>query len=63
MALTYLSFCRLPEETDAGYFYNHAQLPLEEVPPVLLSETWNDLQAISAQGSGYDPDWQKKVEY
>ena len=63
VALTYLSFCRLPEETDAGYFYNPAQLPLEEVPPVLLSETWNDLQAISAQGSGYDPDWQKKVEY
>ena len=63
VALTYLSFCRLPEETDAGYFYNHAQLPLEEVPPVLLSETWNDLQAISAQGRGYDPDWQKKVEY
>jgi len=37
------------------------QLTLKEVPPVLLAETWQDLYDIAARGTGFDPDWQKKV--
>jgi hypothetical protein len=36
--------------------------PLGEVPAVLFSECWNDLRAIAAEGSGFDADWEKKVE-
>jgi len=41
--------------------YHGRQLKLKEVPPVLLAETWQDLHDIAAKGSGFDPDWQKKV--
>jgi hypothetical protein len=37
------------------------EVPLGEVPPVLLSECWNDLAALAAEGPGYDPDWQAKT--
>jgi hypothetical protein len=36
-------------------------VPLGEVPPVLLSECWNDLGTMAAAGTGYDPDWQSKT--
>ncbi|MEE4450757.1 DUF4132 domain-containing protein [Novosphingobium resinovorum] len=36
------------------------QVALEEVPPVLLAETWRDLHDMADKGSGFDPDWQKK---
>jgi HEAT repeat protein len=38
-------------------------LSLSAVPPVLLSETWNDLRQIAALGSGFDAEWQKKVRW
>ncbi len=31
---------------------------LEEV----LSECWNDIRQIAAEGSGFDPDWEKKTQ-
>ena len=37
------------------------QLALNEVPPVLLSEVWNDLHQIGAAGSGFAADWRNKV--
>jgi hypothetical protein len=40
-----------------------ARLALGKVPPVLLSECYNDLRLIAADGTGFDPDWQKKSEY
>jgi len=55
-ALTELGFAR------TGRFGNEA-LPLRSVPPVLLSEAWNDYHEIAAAGSGFDPDWQKKSQY
>ncbi|CAN1211694.1 DUF4132 domain-containing protein [Tumidithrix helvetica PCC 7403] len=61
-ALEKLSFQRLEENTQ-DYYYRQPALPLIEIPPVLLSEVWNDLKAIAAQGTGYDPDWQKKSAY
>lgn len=35
---------------------------LGEIPAVLLSECWNDVRTIAAEGTGFDPDWEKKVE-
>ena len=37
-------------------------LPLASVPPVLVSECWADLADLSALGSGFDADWENKVE-
>lgn len=34
---------------------------LNDVPVVLLSEGYNDLQTIAATDSGYDSKWQKNV--
>jgi hypothetical protein len=34
---------------------------LSEVPAPLLSECWNDVHEIAAQGTGFDPDWEKKA--
>ncbi len=37
-------------------------LKLSEVPPVLLSECWNDYYAMAARAS-HDPDWKKKMPW
>jgi Domain of unknown function (DUF4132) len=37
------------------------EVPLGEVPAGLLSECWNEMRLIAAEGSGFDPDWQNKV--
>ncbi len=37
-------------------------VPLAEVPPVLLSECWNDYRALVAKGA-YDPEWEKKMPW
>jgi hypothetical protein len=37
------------------------QVALNEVPPVLLSEVWNDLHQIAGAGSGFAADWRNKV--
>jgi Domain of unknown function (DUF4132) len=39
-----------------------ADVPLGEVPAVILSECLNDMRTVAAEGSGFDPDWQSKVE-
>ena len=51
VALTGLSFRRVGGE-----------VPLGEVPSGLVSECWNDMRLIAAEGSGFDTDWQSKVE-
>jgi hypothetical protein len=38
-------------------------MALDEVPAVLLSECYNDLRTIAAAGTGFDPEWEKKVGY
>ncbi len=43
--------------------WQRSDLALEEVPTILLSECYNDLRLIAAEGSGYDADWKKKTEY
>lgn len=36
-------------------------IPLGEVPAVLLAECWNDYRQFAADGSGFDPEWEKKA--
>lgn len=38
-------------------------MALGDVPAVLLSECWQDLRMCAAEGTGFDPDWEKKSEY
>lgn len=38
-----------------------SQVVLADVPPILLAECWRDLHDIAAQGTGFDPEWQKKA--
>jgi hypothetical protein len=63
VALRQLFFGRLAADRQSGYSWDLPKLPLEEVPPVLLVECWNDLRSIAAEGSGYDPDWEKTSEF
>jgi len=50
----------LGAQDDYGSIRLHHE-PLEEVPAVLLSECWNDISAIVAEGSGFDEDWKRKT--
>jgi hypothetical protein len=60
VALTSMRFERAAGEGEA----NHpgAKMVLGQVPDVLLSECWNDLRQIAGEGSGFDPDWEKKTQ-
>lgn len=58
VALLNLSF-----SASGGESWQRGKLHLTKVPKVLLSECYNDLRLIAAEGSGYDPQWQKKSEY
>jgi hypothetical protein len=41
----------------------HGQkVKLSEVPPVLLSECWNDFHAMAAKAA-FDPEWEKNVQW
>jgi len=73
-ALVEFSGNPLPEENrtialTALRFRRHApggsgsDLRLGDVPSVLLSEAYNDMRLMAGDGSGFDPDWEKKVEY
>jgi hypothetical protein len=59
---------QLPEEnrkvalTTLTFRRSGSEVPMGEVPPGLLSECWNDMRSIAAEGSGFDPNWQSKVE-
>jgi hypothetical protein len=54
-ALTRLTFSR----ENAGHISQ--PIALGEVPAVLLAECWNDYRQIAADGSGFDPGWEKKA--
>lgn len=43
--------------------WSRATQPLGKVPQVLLSECYDDLRQIAAEGSGFDPEWEKKSAY
>ncbi len=55
-ALQQLRFVRLRR---GGWHGNG--VPLKEVPPVLVTESWKALHRIAAAGTGFDPAWEKKA--
>ncbi|MEO0853886.1 MAG: DUF4132 domain-containing protein, partial [Cyanobacteria bacterium J06648_11] len=59
-ALKAVYFTRQKSKDDSGSMWNSTKLNLAAVPPVLLSECYNDVRDIAAVGSGFDDDWQKK---
>lgn len=59
VALRHLSFAA----TGAADRWSRAHQPLNQVPKVLLSECYDDLRLMAADGSGFDPEWEKKSEY
>jgi Domain of unknown function (DUF4132) len=62
VALMGLSFQRTLSDEEVQFGGSgRSHVLLSEVPAVLLSECWNDMKSISAQGTGFDPDWEKKV--
>lgn len=60
VALTSFRFERVAPEGEP--VIGGAKMSLGEVPAVLLSECWNDLRQIAAEGPGFDPDWEKKTQ-
>ncbi len=40
-----------------------AVLRLGDVPAVLLSEAYDDMRLMAGDGTGFDPEWEKKVGY
>ncbi len=58
VALTALCFQRHGHDGTGS-----SSMRLDDVPPVLLSEAYNDMRLLAGEGSGHDPEWEKKVEY
>jgi hypothetical protein len=57
VALEQLSFRRTaPDGRDTD-------LTLGDVPAVLVSECWQDLRQLAADGTGFDPEWEKKAAF
>ena len=63
VALLRLYFTRSRDEASDSSVYYHRPVKLGELPSILVSECWNDLRTMAADGSGFDPDWQKKTEW
>jgi hypothetical protein len=57
VALKELTFRR---ETSEG---RRAELTLGDVPAVLVSECWHDMRLLATEGTGFDPEWEKKTEF
>ncbi len=62
VALRGLQFRRIVPSEDRWSVRN-INLPLGDVPAVLLSECRNDMRIIAAEGSGFDKDWESKVPW
>jgi hypothetical protein len=59
VALLSLSF----SSSEGKNSWERSQIPLKKIPRVLLSESYNDLRLMAAEGTGFDPDWEKKSGY
>ena len=59
VALQRLYFSRKHKERPIAF---KNELPLGEIPPVLLTECWNDIRMAAADGTGFAEDWQKQTE-
>ena len=59
VALQRLYFARKKPDDGSG---RREEMPLGELPAVLLAECWNDLRAAAAEGTGFAEDWEKQTE-
>jgi Domain of unknown function (DUF4132) len=59
-ALTELYFTPMRGDSEATYSWTSNRMPLNKVPSVLLSECYNDMKQLASEGTGHDPDWQKR---
>jgi hypothetical protein len=63
-ALGSLSFVKIkPDGEAAGGRWHSKPMELGKVPPVLLSECYNDLKQLAGEGTGFNPDWEKRDYY
>ena len=60
VALIEAKFVRARKGQRSGH---GAQIALNEVQSVLLSEVWNDLHQIAGAGSGFAADWRNRVAW
>jgi len=60
VALQRLYFAR---KMDQGEMSFSEEVPLGELPRVLLAECWNDIRMAAAEGTGFAADWEKQTEY
>ncbi len=58
-AITKLYFVTVRNDREQSSWVR-SKMPLEKVPAVLLSECYNDIKQMAAEGSGFDPKWQEK---
>lgn len=58
VSLTNLYFTQITDGSND--YWEPEKMPLERVPSVLLSECYNDVRQIAAEGTGYDPKWKEK---
>ena len=59
VALQRLYFARQKPDDGSG---RREEVPLAELPPVLVAECWNDLRTAAAEGTGFAEDWEKQTE-
>jgi hypothetical protein len=59
-ALESLYFTNIKGDKESVSTWEPQMLPLGKVPSVLLSECYNDIRQIAAEGSGFDAEWKKK---
>ena len=62
IALKNVYFTRAPEEGEDEVEDEHRRIPLNEVPPLLISETLSHMEVVAKECEGHDPDWQKKYD-
>lgn len=47
----------------ASRSWNNNELPIKEIPPILLAESYADYLKVAAATSGFDPEWEKKTPW
>lgn len=59
-ALEEMYFVQLRKQGGMEARFAEGGFPLSKVPPVLLSECYNDIRQIAAEGGGFDPKWKEQ---
>lgn len=62
VALLKLRFTRINPQSEMSSWMQ-VGIPLKEIPVALLSECYNDIRQIAAEGSGFNEKWQEATPY